>query len=221
MTMMTLTTAQRSLMWPGRADHGAALAMACSLLIFAGIVPACRAGIADLYEKSEKPMPGGAFTSSDVMLLALMIRGGVIVYVERSERRIPVQYPNVCWTESNGRTIDGIFRCGQCGRRDAGHLRLLDPGVAADAGHAIQKHKVIGPILDAMPAGGDRCMRRLCGRNHFFATSIFSIVFNPNEVADICGSGRIHSWDPAGKRTADYINDVLTGLRWWARSTCD
>src|SRR5437879_10020184 len=64
-----------------------------SLLIFAGIVVGLPRAVFDLYDKV-KTDAWGAFTAPAVlMLMALMIVVvAFIVYVERSERRIPVQY---------------------------------------------------------------------------------------------------------------------------------
>src|SRR6266849_606591 len=64
-----------------------------SLLIFAGIVTGLPRGIADLYEKARNDAWGAFTVPAIVMLLVLMIAVvAFIVYVERSERRIPVQY---------------------------------------------------------------------------------------------------------------------------------
>src|SRR5207253_853789 len=64
-----------------------------SLLIFAGIVVGLPRGVADLIDKI-KTDAWGAFTApAMILLVALMIViVAFIVYVERSERRIPVQY---------------------------------------------------------------------------------------------------------------------------------
>jgi len=115
-----------------------------------------------------------------------------------------------------------IFRCESMRAASGRHLRLLDPGVAADAGpRQFKNNKVIGPILDAMP-GANRCMRALMRRNRFsLHTSISRSCFNPNEVATICGSGADSFWDAAGKANRDYINDVLTRITLVGALTCD
>ncbi len=63
-------------------------------------------------------------------------------------------------------------------------------------------------------AGASRCTRLLYAVGIiFFAYFYVSIVFNPNEVADNMRKygGFIPGIRP-GKRTADYINDILTRI---------
>src|ERR1700735_565132 len=93
MTVLTLTAGTTFVMWLGEQITDRGVGNGMSLLIFAGIVDGLPRGIADLYEKA-KTQAFGAFT---VPALALLIGGMIavvafIVYVEPSERRIPVQY---------------------------------------------------------------------------------------------------------------------------------
>ena len=93
MTMLTLTTGSAFIMWLGEQITERGVGNGMSLLIFAGIVVGLPRGVADLYDKV-KTNAWGAFTPVAIaMLLAVMIVVvAFIVYVERSERRIPVQY---------------------------------------------------------------------------------------------------------------------------------
>ena len=70
-----------------------------------------------------------------VLLIALMvIVVGFIVYVERSERRIPVQYAKrVVGRKVMGGQSTHLPLKSECGRCDAGHLRFFDFEHAADA----------------------------------------------------------------------------------------
>src|SRR5467141_2509524 len=93
MTMLTLTTGSAFIMWLGEQITERGVGNGMSLLIFAGIVVGLPRAVFDLYDKV-KTDAWGAFTAPAVlMLMALMIVVvAFIVYVERSERRIPVQY---------------------------------------------------------------------------------------------------------------------------------
>src|SRR5438309_888357 len=93
MTMLTLTTGSAFIMWLGEQITERGVGNGMSLLIFAGIVVGLPRGVADLYDKV-KTNAWGAFTPvAIVLLLAVMIViVAFIVYVERSERRLPVQY---------------------------------------------------------------------------------------------------------------------------------
>src|SRR3978361_449115 len=64
-----------------------------SLLIFTGIVVGLPKGIFDLYEKATTQAWGGFTPIAIVLLIVLMVAVvAFIIFVERSERRIPVQY---------------------------------------------------------------------------------------------------------------------------------
>src|SRR5437870_5248858 len=93
MTMLTLTAGSVFIMWLGEQITERGIGNGMSLLIFTGIVVGLPRGVADLVEKI-KTSAWGSFTApAMILLVALMIViVAFIVYVERSERRIPVQY---------------------------------------------------------------------------------------------------------------------------------
>jgi len=81
------------------------------------------------------------------------------------------------------------------------------------AGAAFKTNKVIGPMLDWLRWGEPLYTLLYCLGIIFFAYFYISIVFNPNEVADNMRKwgGFIPGIRP-GKRTSDFINDVLTRI---------
>src|SRR5882762_5848496 len=93
MTMVTLTTGTAFIMWLGEQITDRGIGNGMSLLIFAGIVVGLPRGIQDLIDKA-KTQAWGAFTVPALIILVVMMIAIVafIVFVERSERRIPVQY---------------------------------------------------------------------------------------------------------------------------------
>src|SRR6266700_650395 len=93
MTMMTLTTGSAFIMWLGEQITERGIGNGMSLLIFSGIVTGLPRGVADLVEKVKTNAWGNFTVPAMLMLLVVMVAiVGFIVYVERSERRIPVQY---------------------------------------------------------------------------------------------------------------------------------
>src|SRR5213082_1152361 len=93
MTMLSLTTGTAFIMWLGEQITERGIGNGMSLLIFAGIVVGLPRAIMDLYGKVRNNV-WGTFT---VPAMALLVGGMIavvafIVFVERSERRIPVQY---------------------------------------------------------------------------------------------------------------------------------
>src|SRR6266436_997063 len=215
MTMLTLTTGSVFIMWLGEQITERGVGNGMSLLIFAGIVVGLPRGVADLIDKI-KTDAWGAFTApAMILLVALMIViVAFIVYVERSERRIPVQYAK----RVVGRKVMGGQSTHLPLRVNAGGVM---PVIFASSlltlpqmlGAAFHNNKVIGPLLDAMRWGEPLYTLLYCLGIIFFAYFYISIVFNPNEVADNMRKwgGFIPGIRP-GKRTADFINDVLTRI---------
>jgi len=215
MTMLTLTTGSAFIMWLGEQITERGIGNGMSLLIFAGIVTGLPRGIADLYEKARNDAWGAFTVPAIVILLVLMIAVvAFIVYVERSERRIPVQYAK----RVVGRKVMGGQSTHLPLRVNAGGVM---PVIFASSilalpqmlGTPFKNNKVIGPILDAMRWGEPLYAMLYAVGIIFFAYFYISIVFNPNEVADNMRKwgGFIPGIRP-GKRTADYVNDVLTRI---------
>src|SRR4051794_23093997 len=93
MTVLTLTTGSVFIMWLGEQITERGVGNGMSLLIFAGIVVGLPRGIFDLVDKARN-FAFGPLTPIWMILLVVVMFGIVafIVFVERSERRIPVQY---------------------------------------------------------------------------------------------------------------------------------
>jgi preprotein translocase subunit SecY len=215
MTMLTLTTGSAFIMWLGEQITERGIGNGMSLLIFAGIVVGLPRGIADLYEKV-KTDAWGAFTAPAILMLLVLMVAVVafIVYVERSERRIPVQYAK----RVVGRKVMGGQSTHLPLRVNAGGVMpvifassiLALPGML---GSAFKSNGVISKMLDALKWGEPMYTLLYCLGIIFFAYFYISIVFNPNEVADNMRKwgGFIPGIRP-GKRTSDFVNDVLTRI---------
>ncbi len=215
MTMLTLTTGSAFIMWLGEQITERGIGNGMSLLIFAGIVVGLPRGVADLVDKV-RTSAWGPFTPFAILILvALMIAVvGFIVYVERSERRIPVQYAK----RVVGRKVMGGQSTHLPLRVNAGGVMpvifassiLTLPQTAL---YAFHNNKVLGPILDALKWGEPLYTLLYAVGIIFFAYFDVSIVFNPSEVADNMRKygGFIPGIRP-GKRTADAINEILTRI---------
>src|SRR5450432_828947 len=93
MTMLTLTTGSAFIMWLGEQITERGIGNGMSLLIFAGIVVGLPRGVQDLLDKARNAAWGAMTFPLLVFLIIFMVAVvGFIVYVERCERRIPVQY---------------------------------------------------------------------------------------------------------------------------------
>jgi preprotein translocase subunit SecY len=215
MTMLTLTTGSAFIMWLGEQITERGVGNGMSLLIFAGIVVGLPRGVADLYDKI-KTNAWGAFTPVAIaLLLAVMIVVvAFIVYVERSERRIPVQYAK----RVVGRKVMGGQSTHLPLRVNAGGVM---PVIFASSiltlpqtvGYGLQNNRYFGKLIHALGWGEPLYTALYAVGIIFFAYFYVSIVFNPSEVADNMRKygGFIPGIRP-GKRTADYINEVLTHI---------
>jgi preprotein translocase subunit SecY len=215
MTMLTLTTGSAFIMWLGEQITERGVGNGMSLLIFAGIVVGLPRGVADLYDKV-KTNAWGAFTPVAIaMLLAVMIVVvAFIVYVERSERRIPVQYAK----RVVGRKVMGGQSTHLPLRVNAGGVM---PVIFASSiltlpqtvGYGLKDNRYFGTLIRNLGWGEPLYTLLYAVGIIFFAYFYVSIVFNPSEVADNMRKygGFIPGIRP-GKRTADYINEVLTHI---------
>jgi preprotein translocase subunit SecY len=215
MTMITLTTGSAFIMWLGEQITERGIGNGMSLLIFSGIVVGLPRGVVDLVEKA-KNGAWGALTPVLMALLVIFMIAVVafIVYVERSERRIPVQYAK----RVVGRKVMGGQSTHLPLRVNAGGVM---PVIFASSiltlpqtiGYGLHNNRYFGPLFDAIKWGEPLYELLYAIGIIFFAYFYVSIVFNPSEVADNMRKygGFVPGIRP-GKRTADFINDVLTRI---------
>src|SRR3981081_1455390 len=221
MTMLTLTAGTAFIMWLGEQITERGIGNGMSLLIFAGIVVGLPKGIENLYEKARDSAWGALTPIAIIALVGGMIAVvAFIVFVERSERRIPVQYAK--------RIVGRKMMGGQ-----STHLPLkvnsggVMPVIFASSilsapllfsgahifGYSLQDSTFFGPIFRAIAPGEPWYEVLQIAAIIFFAYFYISIVFRPDDIADNMRKygGFIPGIRP-GKRTADFINDVLTRI---------
>jgi preprotein translocase subunit SecY len=215
MTMLTLTTGSAFIMWLGEQITERGVGNGMSLLIFAGIVVGLPRGVADLIDKIRTDAWGSFTAPAVILLIGLMILiVAFIVYVERSERRIPVQYAK----RVVGRKVMGGQSTHLPLRVNAGGVM---PVIFASSiltlpqtiGYGLRDNRYFGGLIHALGWGEPLYTLLYAVGIIFFAYFYVSIVFNPNEVADNMRKygGFIPGIRP-GKRTSDYINEVLTRI---------
>ena len=219
--VLTLTAGTGFVMWLGEQITDRGIGNGMSLLIFAGIVVGLPAGIGDLWQKA-RDYTWGAFTPIALLILIVGMLAVVafIVYVEKSERRIPVQYAkrivgrkmmggqstHLPLKVNSGGVMPVIFAASILS------APLLFSG-ASIFGYSLHDSRFFGPLFQALGPGEPWYVFLYCVSIVFFAYFYISIVFRPDDIADNMRKygGFIPGIRP-GKRTADFINDVLTRI---------
>jgi len=211
MTVITLTSGTAFIMWLGEQITERGIGNGISLIIFAGIVARMPNAIGNTFRLVST---GEMSIFAVLILLVLMVAVvGFIVFVEQGQRRIPVQYAK----RVVGRRMYG-------GQSTHLPLKVNTAGVipAIFASSIIMFPATIASfiaipwvqgIADAMRPGNWIYQLLFVGFIFFFCYFYTAVTFNPVDVADNMKKhgGYIPGIRP-GKRTADYIDRVLTRI---------
>ncbi len=211
MTVITLTAGTAFIMWLGEQITERGIGNGISLIIFAGIVARMPTAIGNTFRLMSTGEMG---IFGILILLALMIAVvAFIIYVEQGQRRIPVQYAK----RVIGRKMYG-------GQSTHLPLKINTSGVIPPifASSIIMFPATIASfikvpwmqnIANAMRPGNVAYELLYVGFIFFFCYFYTAVTFNPVDVADNMkkNGGYIPGIRP-GKRTADYIDKVLTRI---------
>ena len=215
-TVVTLVGGTLFLMWLGEQITSRGVGNGISLIIFAGIVANLPTALAGTLELGRT----GALSSLLIVLLFVMAAAVIafIVFIERSVRKILVQYPK----RQHGNKVFG-------GDQSFLPLKINVPGVLPPI---VASSLLLMPVsiinLTGGQAGGADwlvALNAMLGRGQplylliyvsmivFFAFFYTAIVFNPEDTAENLRKygGYIPGIRP-GKSTADYLDFVLTRL---------
>jgi preprotein translocase subunit SecY len=217
MTVITLTTGTAFIMWLGEQITDRGIGNGMSLLIFAGIVAGLPRGVAELVQKVQTNA-WGALSFPIVLLLVAGMAAVVafIVFVERSERRIPIQ--------SARRIIGRRMMGGQSSHlplkvNSGGVMPIIFASSILSApmlfGQVewVQNSRFLQPILQALAPGYPWYELLDMLGIIFFAYFYVSIIMKPDDIADnFRKSGSFIPGIRPGKRTSDFINDILTRI---------
>ncbi len=224
-TVLTLTTGSIFIMWLGEQITARGIGNGMSLLIFAGIVVGLPRAVADIYQKVFQQRTWNFLVL--ILLLAFMLAiVGAIVFVERGERRIPIQYAK----RVVGRRIMGGVSTHLPLKVNSGGVMPIIFAVSIltfpqtlnlfhleQSGSALVRYTGAGLewFTKVFSYGEPLYALSYVILIIFFAHFYLSIVYNPDEVADnVRKQGGFMPGIRPGKRTADYLDDVLTKITW-------
>ena len=214
MTVLTLTTGTAFIMWLGEQISERGIGNGISLIIYAGIVVGLPGAVAGTWVD----LTTGRLSPIAVLLLlavmALVV--AAIVLVERAQRRIPIQYAR----RVVGRRVYG-------GASTYLPLRVNTAGVipvifassvlaipqTIGAAQALREIGWIQAILRQLDYSAPLYNLLYSALIIFFCFFYVSIIFNPMDQADNMKKygGFVPGIRP-GKRTAEYIDRILTRL---------
>jgi preprotein translocase subunit SecY len=212
MTMLTLTTGTAFIMWLGEQITERGIGNGISLLIFAGIVLGLPNAGHQLYERV-KDMDPASTLGVIALIIGMLIVTMAIVFVERGQRKVAINYAK----RMVGRKMMG-------GQSTHMPLRVNMGGVIP----VIFASSILTFPQTIAQFTGSESVQRFFGQfggGHplyelffvaaivFFTFFYVSIIFNTDEVAENLRKhgGFIPGIRP-GKRTADYLNTILTRL---------
>ena len=213
-TVITLVGGTVFLMWLGEQITARGIGNGISLIIFAGIVAELPSAIVGMLELGRQGALSTYLILGIIMMAIAVI--AIIVFVERAQRRLVVQYPK---RQQGNKMYQG----------DSSHLplKLNTAGVIPPI---FASSLLLLPITVANFSSGSgpewlATVTALLGRGQplflllyiggivFFAFFYTAIVFNPKDTADNLKKygGFIPGIRP-GERTAEYIDYVLTRI---------
>lgn len=207
-TILTLSSGTCFLMWLGEIITERGIGNGISLIIFSGIISSIPGSFSDAWANKDQY---GYFFGFLTLLAAIALIIGIIIFVERSQRRIPVQYAK----RVVGRQLMGV---------QASHLPLkvnsagVIPPIFASS-------LLLFPATIAQFSPDNTFMNGLAGlltRDWtyfalyggliiFFTYFYTAVAFNPVDVAENLKKygGYIPGIRP-GKSTSDYLDQVLS-----------
>jgi preprotein translocase subunit SecY len=212
MVMITLTSGTAFIMWIGEQITERGIGNGISLIIFAGIVAGLPSAISWMFNAVFRQQELKIITALALVVMMVLVVAAV-VFVERGQRRIPVQYAK----RVVGRKVMG-------GQSTHLPLKVNSGGVipVIFASSIIAIPSTLGTVLTY---GWMKDVTAAIAQGMFWYNVLYilgigffcffyvSIIFNPMEVADNIRKygGYIPGIRP-GHRTAEYIDSILSRL---------
>jgi preprotein translocase subunit SecY len=213
MTVLTLTTGTAFIMWLGEQITERGVGNGMSLLIFAGIVVGFPRGIVDTFQMIGR---GDLSLIAAVFLIGMMVVVvGVIVFVERGQRRIPVQYAKrvVGRRMYGGQTTHLPLRVNTSGVMPVIFASSIIAFPQTIAQFFQSNNPWMQAVYEQLQWGWPLYNLLYVSFIIFFCYFYTAIVFNPDDVAENMRKygGFIPGIRP-GKRTAEYLDHVLSRI---------
>jgi preprotein translocase subunit SecY len=213
-TMMTLTAGTAFIMWLGEQITERGIGNGISVIIFAGII----ARMPEVLVETVALARTGEIAPLTVLLLIVfsILTTAAIVFVERSHRKIPIQYPRrmVGKQMAQAQTTYMPLKVNMAGVIPpifASAFLVVPATVASFSGS-----EKVQDFMEYMHPGTATYTIIFVGLIVLFSFFYTSVIFNPPEVAENLKKhgGFVPTVRP-GKPTSDYFYDVLGRMTIW------
>ncbi len=215
-TVTTLTGGTCFLMWLGEQITARGIGNGISLIIFSGIVAGLPTALAGLFDLGRT----GAISIFFVLGLLIVVLALVylIVFVERSQRRIPVQYPrrqvgNKIYEGDTSHIPMKINIAGVIPPIFANSILLFPLTIANFTQNSSGGPGILETIILYLGHGKPLYLVLYVILIMFFSFFYTAIIFNPDETAEnLKKYGGFIPGKRPGKNTSEYFDYVLTRL---------
>ena len=215
-TVITLTSGTIFLMWLGEQVTARGVGNGISLIIFAGIVANLPSALVGTLELGRTGALSPAFIG--ILLVMVIVVIAFIVFIERSQRRILVQYPkrqmgNKMFGGESSHIPLKLNTAGVIPVIFASSLLLLPITLANFSAGGGGGAEWLIAVTSLMGRGQPLYLLMYATGIVFFCFFYTAIVFNPSDTADNLKKygGYIPGIRP-GKNTAEFLDYVLTRL---------
>ncbi len=213
-TVVTLTGGTMFLMWLGEQITQRGIGQGISLIIFTGIIANLPSSFASTFDMGRK----GLISTPVILLIVALVLGliALIVYMERAQRRILIQYPKrqvgnkIMQGESTHLPLK-LNASGVIPPIFASSILLFPLTIAGfNANGGSETLRLISTYL---AHGQPLYILLYSAIIVFFSFFYTAVVFNPTETAEnLRKNGGFVAGIRPGKTTADYFDYVLTRL---------
>jgi preprotein translocase subunit SecY len=219
-TVLTLTTGAVFIMWLGEQITSRGVGNGMSLLIFAGIVVGLPGAAGNLYQNVFVTRVWSPLRLVALLVFMLAIVA-FIVFFERGERRIPIQYAKRI---VGRRMMGGVSTHLPLKVNSGGVMPIIFAVSLLTFPQTIGLFwkggifgRFVNGFLGLFAYGEPLYTLAYIVLIIFFSHFYLSIIYNPDEVADnVRKQGGFIPGIRPGRRTADYLDDVLTKITWVA-----
>jgi preprotein translocase subunit SecY len=211
-TMITITGGTLFLMWLGEQITTRGVGNGVSLIIFSGIVSELPRAIGSTLSLGLSPA---------IIIMMLVVSVGIIgcvVYMERAQRRILIQYPKrqVGMKVYGGQSSHLPIKVNSAGVIPpifAGSLLAMPLSIVSFSAEKGADGSWLSAIAFHLSRGSIAYNLLFMGLIIFFAFFYTAIIFNPEETSQNLkkNGGFVPGYRP-GKHTSDYLDFVLTRL---------